>query len=53
MEVFMIDMEEFAAMNRIYAKRFEGIEHPARFAVEVSRLPANARVEIAAIAAFE
>ncbi len=47
--VFLADMEEFAAMNEVYAKFFSE-EPPARATVEAARLPRDARVEIEAIA---
>jgi 2-iminobutanoate/2-iminopropanoate deaminase len=47
--VFLTDMDEFKAMNAIYAEFFPGVP-PARSTVQVSRLPAGARVEIEAIA---
>jgi 2-iminobutanoate/2-iminopropanoate deaminase len=47
--VFLADMEEFAAMNEVYAKFFNE-EPPARATVEAARLPRDARVEIEAIA---
>jgi 2-iminobutanoate/2-iminopropanoate deaminase len=47
--VFLADMEEFAAMNEVYA-RFFSAEPPARATVEAARLPRDARVEIEAIA---
>lgn len=47
--VFLVDMEEFAAMNEVYGKFFSD-EPPARATVEASRLPRGARVEIEAIA---
>ena len=48
--VFLKDMNDFAAMNEVYAAFFPG-EPPARSAVEVARLPKDALVEIEAIAA--
>ena len=42
-------MNDFAAMNEVYASYF-GSEQPARCAIEVSRLPKDAKVEIDAIA---
>ena len=48
--VFLSDMNNFAAMNGIYASFFEGV-CPARSAVEVARLPKDALVEIECIAA--
>jgi 2-iminobutanoate/2-iminopropanoate deaminase len=47
--VFMKDMNEFAAMNAVYAEFF-GKHAPARSTVEVARLPKDARVEIEAVA---
>ncbi|MDE7262147.1 MAG: RidA family protein [Oscillospiraceae bacterium] len=47
--VFLKDMDDFAAMNEAYAAFFPG-EPPARSAVEVARLPKDARLEIEAIA---
>ena len=47
--VFLLDMQEFAAMNEVYAKFFKELP-PARATVEAARLPRDARVEIEAIA---
>jgi 2-iminobutanoate/2-iminopropanoate deaminase len=47
--VFLADMNDFAAMNEIYAK-FVSEPPPARSTVQVARLPRDARVEIDAIA---
>ena len=47
--VFLKDMNDFGAMNEIYAQFFQGV-CPARSAVEVARLPKDALVEIEAIA---
>ena len=47
--VFLKDMNDFAAMNEIYATFFSN-NPPARSAVEVARLPKDALVEIEAIA---
>ncbi len=49
--VFLKDMNDFAAMNEVYATFFEEGSFPARSAVEVARLPKDALVEIEAIAA--
>ena len=46
--VYLIDIGDFDAMNRVYATYFEGVK-PARVTVEVSKLPRNGRVEIDAI----
>ena len=48
--VFLKSMDDFAAMNAVYAKHF-GEWRPARAAVEVARLPRDVDVEIDAIAA--
>lgn len=47
--VYLIDMDDFAAVNAVYARYF-GDRPPARACVEVSRLPLGARVEIDAVA---
>ena len=47
--VFLSDMNNFSAMNEVYATFFPQ-NPPARSAVEVARLPKNALVEIEAIA---
>ena len=47
--VFLKDMNEFAAMNEVYAQ-YLGQSAPARSTVEVARLPRDVRVEIEAIA---
>lgn len=47
--VYLTDLNDFEAMDRVYAKRF-GRPAPARSVVEVQKLPLNARVEIACIA---
>ena len=49
--VFLKDMNDFAAMNAVYATFFEGA-FPSRSAVEVARLPRDAMVEIECIAVF-
>lgn len=46
--VFMKDLGMFKDMNEVYAKFF-GDHKPARFAVEVARLPLDVLVEIDAI----
>ncbi|MEK3936404.1 RidA family protein [Sporosarcina sp. FSL W7-1349] len=47
--VFIKDMDEFAALNEVYAKHF-GSHTPARSTVEVARLPKDVKVEIEVIA---
>jgi 2-iminobutanoate/2-iminopropanoate deaminase len=46
--VFLADMNDFPAMNEVYAGFF-GTPAPARATVQVSRLPKDVRVEIEAI----
>ena len=48
--VFLSDMNNFAAMNGVYAEFFGEVGCPARSAVVVARLPKDALVEIEAIA---
>ena len=47
--VFLADMNDFAAMNEVYAQFFQE-PFPARSAVQAARLPKDAKVEIEAIA---
>lgn len=47
--VFLLDMDDFTAMNEVYG-RFFGEQPPARATVQAARLPRDARVEIEAIA---
>jgi 2-iminobutanoate/2-iminopropanoate deaminase len=47
--VFLADLDDFAAMNEVYA-RHVGASPPARSTVEVAALPSGARVEVEAIA---
>ena len=49
--VFLSDMNNFGAMNEVYATFFIEGSYPARSAVEVARLPKDALVEIEVIAA--
>jgi 2-iminobutanoate/2-iminopropanoate deaminase len=47
--VFIKDMNDFAALNGVYAEMF-GETKPARSCVEVARLPKDVKVEIEAVA---
>jgi len=49
--VFLKDMNDFSAMNEVYAKYFMSAP-PARSTVQVARLPKDALVEIEVIAAL-
>lgn len=44
-EIFLKDMNEFAAMNGVYSEFFTD-HKPARACVEVARLPLDAKIEI-------
>jgi 2-iminobutanoate/2-iminopropanoate deaminase len=48
--VFLQDMGEFAAMNKVYEKHF-GAHKPARSTVQAARLPRDVKVEIEVVAA--
>ncbi len=47
--VFLKDMEDFAAVNGVYAKYFPQ-PYPARSCVEVARLPKDVAIEVEAVA---
>ncbi|HEX4951570.1 MAG TPA: RidA family protein [Blastocatellia bacterium] len=47
--VFLADMNDFTAMNEIYARYF-GDHRPARSTVQAARLPRDVRVEIEVVA---
>ncbi|MBI2743118.1 MAG: hypothetical protein HYX48_04295 [Chlamydiales bacterium] len=49
-EVFMKDLQDFKAMNAIYAEKFPHEIKPARQAFQVARLPMDALIEISCIA---
>jgi 2-iminobutanoate/2-iminopropanoate deaminase len=48
--VFLRDMGDFAEMNEVYARHFDG-HRPARSTVQAARLPRDVAVEIEAVAA--
>lgn len=50
--VFLADMDDFTAMNEVYA-RFFASDPPARATVQAARLPRDAKVEIDATAILE
>ena len=50
--VFLSDMNNFGAMNEVYATFFTEGQYPSRSAVEVARLPKDALVEIEVTAAL-
>jgi 2-iminobutanoate/2-iminopropanoate deaminase len=47
--IYLADMADFGAMNEVYGSYFKGTP-PARAAVQVARLPKDARIEIDVIA---
>jgi 2-iminobutanoate/2-iminopropanoate deaminase len=48
-QVFLADLKDFEAMNRVYAAYFPK-DPPARATVQVAALPRGARIEIALVA---
>ena len=50
--IFLADLQDFAAVNEVYAKHV-GANPPARATVQVAGLPRGASVEIEAIAVVE
>jgi 2-iminobutanoate/2-iminopropanoate deaminase len=47
--IFLLDMNDFAAVNAVYAEFFDASK-PARSTVQVARLPKDGLVEIEAVA---
>ncbi len=47
--IFLIDMQDFAAVNAVCAKKFDA-PYPARSTIAVAALPLGARVEIEVVA---
>lgn len=45
-EIYLMDMSDFAEINEIYAKKFDSGSFPARQVVQVAGLPAGAKIEI-------
>ena len=50
--IFLADMNDFAAVNDVYASYF-GDPKPARVTVQAAKLPRDARLEIDAIASYD
>ncbi len=48
--IFLVSMDDFAAVNAVYAEYFPGDAPPARACVAVCTLPKNVKVEVEAIA---
>ena len=51
--IYLADMADFAAVNEVYARYFQGPRPPARATVAVRTLPKNALVEIDCVALQE
>lgn len=51
--VFLADMNDFAAMNAVYARYFDAAIAPARACVQAARLPKDVLVEIDCIAVIQ
>jgi 2-iminobutanoate/2-iminopropanoate deaminase len=47
--VYLVDVNDFSAMNEVYEKQFSA-PYPARTTIGVASLPLNARIEIEMIA---
>ncbi len=47
--VFLRDMDDFAAVNEVYAEYFNGDVQPARSCVQAAKLPKDMPLEIEAI----
>lgn len=50
--IFLTDLDDFATVNEVYARAFEGKDPPARACVQVAALPKGVKVEIEMIAAI-
>ena len=50
--IFLTDLGDFATVNEIYGRSFEGRVPPARATVQVSALPRGARFEVDAVMAL-
>ncbi len=51
--IFLADMNDFAAVNEVYGRYFEGLTPPARATVAVRTLPRDVDVEIDCVALHE
>lgn len=50
--VFLKDFSNYATLNDVFTKFFDGIDPPARSALQVTKLPLDAEVEIECVAAL-
>lgn len=49
-QVFIKNMDDYDAINNVYASKFSGVVKPAREMIQVAKLPADALLEISCIA---
>ena len=49
-DVYLQDLQDFAAMNAVYASRFSQAVKPARTTIQAAKLPLDSRVEITCVA---
>jgi 2-iminobutanoate/2-iminopropanoate deaminase len=47
--IFLIDLQDFQAMNKVYASQLSE-PYPARATVQIAALPSGARIEMAVVA---
>lgn len=52
-EIYLRDLQDFQAVNALYAEAFCYSVKPARQTMQVSRLPLDARIEISCVAYLE
>jgi 2-aminomuconate deaminase len=53
MTIFLANMKDFAAYNKVYAQHFNFAEPPARTTIQAAALPGRNFIEIKAIAMFK
>jgi 2-iminobutanoate/2-iminopropanoate deaminase len=51
--VYLVNMNDFTVMNKVYARYFDDSNAPARACIQVSRLPKDAMIEIECIAVLD
>ena len=50
--VFIIDLNDFDILNKIFNENFDNNYFPARSVVQVSRLPKDSKIEIEVVASY-
>jgi len=48
--IYMVNLNNYEAVNEVYGSFFKDKKFPARAAIQISRLPLNANIEISGIA---